>query len=119
MKQLSLGGLLAAALLAMPLAATAQNYDPSGYGGGNRDRNLGGVIASVNGGSFQLRNGRTVFLHHGTVINPTGTRLQPGMAVSVIGYPAGNGNVNANEVDVNGPRHRHHDQDAGSGYYNH
>jgi hypothetical protein len=95
-------GLLGAALLAAPIAGFAQ-----GYPYGDRDRphydqrdRYTGVIAYVNGGAFKLRNGRTVFLHNGTVINPTGVRLQPGMRVSVFGRPAGDGNINANEVDI-------------------
>ncbi len=41
----------------------------------------------------------TVPLHQGTIINPTGLTLQPGMDVSVLGYNAGS-YFAANEVDT-------------------
>src|ERR1019366_1331035 len=73
----------------------------STYNNGN-SINTGGVIASTQGSSLTLQNGATVFLHQGTVINPTGTRLQPGMQVNIIGGSGGNNAINANEIDVVG-----------------
>lgn len=94
-------GLLAAALLTMPLAAFAQRdrYNGSGVYNGNNGQTTG-VIASVNGGALKMQDGRTIFLHNGTVINPSGTRLQSGMRISVTGPSAGDGNVNANQINV-------------------
>lgn len=96
------GGLLIAALLAAPAVSSAQGY---GYGHrayDNANRTFSGTISAVNGGALAMSNGRTVFLKNGTVINPTGTRLQPGMRISVVGSPAGDGNINASEVDIAG-----------------
>jgi multidrug efflux pump subunit AcrA (membrane-fusion protein) len=66
----------------------------------NRNRQYSGVISSVSNGALTMQDGRTVFLHNGTVINPTGTRLRRGMRITVSGSSSGNGNVNAREVDV-------------------
>ena len=63
-------------------------------------RHVQGRIVSVQGSDFTLDNGRTIFLHRGTVINPTGRRLHAGQFVIVDGMSAGNHNVNANEVDI-------------------
>jgi hypothetical protein len=41
----------------------------------------------------------TVSLHEGTVVNPAGLTLAPGMIVSVVGYNAGS-SVGANEIDT-------------------
>jgi len=84
-------GFLAIALLTVPAIGSAQ---------ANGSNQYNGVISSVNGGTIALQNGPTVFLHNGTVINPGGTRLEPGMRISISGSPAGNGNINANQVDV-------------------
>ncbi len=98
---------LLAATTAVPAAALAQNY---GYGhGGNGGYNNGGygsrtqgTIGSVRGGNVQLTNGRNIFLHNGTVINPTGTTLQPGQQIFVTGNQGGNGAINADQIDVSG-----------------
>jgi len=88
---------LGAAVLA-PLAASAQPAYPQMM---HHSRgHVFGRIASVNGGSFTLDNGRTVFLHQGTVINPTGRPLHRGERVDVHGRPAGDGSVNANVIDI-------------------
>jgi hypothetical protein len=41
----------------------------------------------------------TVRLHKGTVINPTGIKLEPGFRVTIMGHPAGSVFV-ANEIDT-------------------
>jgi hypothetical protein len=86
-------GLLTAALFAAPIAGFAQG---NGYG----NAQYRGTISSVKGGAVTLNDGRTVFLENGTVINPTGIELQSGMRISIMGSPAGNGNINAGEIDV-------------------
>jgi multidrug efflux pump subunit AcrA (membrane-fusion protein) len=93
-------GLMTAALLVAPIVGSAQTapYGANGYDNGQNHTN--GVISSVNRGDLTLQDGRTIFLHSGTVINPTGTQLQPGMQVSVMGSSAGNGNFNAVEIDI-------------------
>jgi hypothetical protein len=40
-----------------------------------------------------------VELHQGTIINPTGLALQPGMEVTIIGYNRGR-SLAANEIDT-------------------
>jgi hypothetical protein len=40
-----------------------------------------------------------ISLHPGTVINPTGIRLESGFAVTIIGHPAGDSFI-ANEIDT-------------------
>jgi hypothetical protein len=111
-RALILAAATAASASAAPLAASAQvlpwplNAVLPGWANGNWQYGAnvpsGGVVASVQGSSFTLQNGKTVIMHPGTVINPTGTRLQPGMRVSLLGTPNGPGRFNANEVDVNG-----------------
>ena len=95
--------LLITALALAPLAALAQPYNypppPSGYQqGGARDVIV--WISSVQGSSFTTGDGRTVFLHRGTIINPTGITLRPGMRVHVWGWTAHNHNINADKVSV-------------------
>ncbi|HTV75315.1 MAG TPA: hypothetical protein VME66_16600 [Candidatus Acidoferrales bacterium] len=43
---------------------------------------------------------REIHLHQGTVINPRGATLSPGMTVSVHGAAQGDGSLNADEIDV-------------------
>ena len=97
-----IGALALAALISAPSLAVAQpygNYGNNGNGSGNsRSGQVTGIIQSVQGSSFTLDNGRTVFLTQGTVLSPTGLRLQSGMQVTVTGVWAGNGAINASEV---------------------
>jgi hypothetical protein len=95
----ALGAILACA----PAAAGAQDMGGMGMApmGGARHAELG-TIASVQGSSLTLGDGRTVFLHQGTVIHPTGTTLQPGMRIAVTGDRAGRRRFNANLIDVAG-----------------
>jgi hypothetical protein len=69
-------------------------------GGGMRDGQISGVVSSFGGYNLQLRNGMAVSLHQGTVINPTGTTLTPGMRVSIRGSRNSTGGFNADEIDV-------------------
>jgi len=61
-----------------------------------------GTIASVQGSSLTLGDGRTIFLHQGTVIHPTGTTLQPGMRIAATGDRDGYKRFNAGLIDVAG-----------------
>ncbi|MDB5092332.1 MAG: hypothetical protein JWO85_433 [Candidatus Eremiobacteraeota bacterium] len=101
--------LLAAALaitgLVSPLAARAQDL-PS-YArppAGSYDQTIRGRIQSIDG-TFRLtvldERGfvDAVQLHQGTVINPTGLTLAPGMSVTITGYNAGS-SFDANEIDA-------------------
>ena len=68
--------------------------------GGMNGGQIGGVISSFGGFNLQLQNGMAVSLHQGTVINPTGTTLVPGMRVSIRGSRNSAGGFNADEIDV-------------------
>ncbi len=68
--------------------------------GGMRDGQISGVVSSFGGYNLQLRNGTGVSLHQGTVINPTGTTLAPGMRVAIRGSRNSAGGFNADEIDV-------------------
>jgi hypothetical protein len=99
-----IAAILATALLGLPLAAQAQ--DVPGY-----DVQPMAAVERIQGhvlhfdGPFDLavRDERgyvdNVQLHPGTIINPTGIRLQPGMVVSIIGENAG-AFFAADEVDT-------------------
>jgi hypothetical protein len=103
-----------AALLALPTAAFAQT-DPNWHGGGYGDRGyggyvdregqIGGIVSSFWPYNLDLDRGTHVSLHNGTVINPTGITLRPGMRVQIYGHWRRDGAFEANEIDVR-PRGR-------------
>lgn len=87
-----LAALSAAVALALPAVAGAQNGYPS-YAVASQ-QNVKGTISGFNGQYtvfVQDEKGYTdnVQLHDGTVINPTGIRLQEGMKVTIYGYANG------------------------------
>ncbi len=90
-----LGLALAAGVLAAPLTASA---DVPGQ------QQLQGRVTSFDG-HYALRiqqpNGEVdaILLHQGTIINPTGLTLAPGMTVTIVGEPSGNVFA-ANEIDT-------------------
>lgn len=93
----------AALTLLAPIAAQAQEV-PSYADAASTDLQIQGRIASFDGGyNLTVRddNGYTdiVQLHDGTIINPTGLTLAPGMVVSVLGQNDGS-YFAANEVDT-------------------
>jgi hypothetical protein len=78
---------LTIAALALPLTAHAAIRTD--------EQTLHGTIASIDGKfGLTVRDERAdadlVRLHPGTVIDPTGLRLQPGMHVTITGRPDGN-----------------------------
>jgi opacity protein-like surface antigen len=92
----------AALALAAPIAAQADVL-PS-YAAVQNDQQIQGRIAAFDGAyNLQVRDNRgfidNVELHDGTVINPTGLTLAPGMIVNILGYNAGNA-FDANEIDT-------------------
>jgi hypothetical protein len=95
----------AAALLAIPTAALAQP-DPYWHGNrgayGDRQGQIGGVVAAFSPYNLDLERGTHVALHKGTIINPTGINLRPGMRVQISGYWRRDGAFEANEIDVRG-----------------
>lgn len=66
----------------------------------NSNNNNGGW----NNGGYNTGNynygGLAVHLHQGTIINPTGTTLRPGMNVRIVGHPNGDGTFEADRIDV-------------------
>jgi hypothetical protein len=97
---------LAALTLAAPMAAQAQDVPSYASGGQAADgeENVHGRIASFDGAyTLTVRDEKgfldNVQLHQGTIINPTGLTLAPGMVVSILGYNAGP-YLAANEIDT-------------------
>src|ERR1700730_1509139 len=96
---------LVALAAATPLRALAQNvpsYAEAPLADG--EENIHGRIVSFNGAyDLRVRDNRgytdDVMLHQGTIINPTGITLEPGMVVSILGYNAGS-YLAANEIDT-------------------
>lgn len=96
---------IAALVVATPLAVQAQEYpsyaQPEAV---TQDDQVHGRIVSFDGQySLQVRDERgfidNIELHQGTIINPTGLTLEPGMVVSIDGYNAGP-YLAANEIDT-------------------
>lgn len=70
----------------------------------NSDDVISGIIASIDDKyEITVRDDRgfvdDVRLHQGTIINPTGLTLQPGMRVTIFGYNAGAW-FEANQIDT-------------------
>jgi hypothetical protein len=94
---------------ALPLAAFAQEVpsyaqQPAPYAAADQDQQLRGRVVAFDGAyalSVRDENGYVdnVQLHEGTIINPTGLTLAPGMVVSILGYNAGP-YFAANEIDT-------------------
>ncbi len=96
-----LGAAIAAAALITPAIAAAQDV-PSYANGASQQ--IEGTISSINDTwniTVADANGYTdsIELHQGTIINPTGLTLEPGMSVTVDGYPDGS-NFDAMEIDT-------------------
>jgi hypothetical protein len=98
---------LAALATLTPLVAAAQDVpsyaQPAGQPA-NDDQQVRGRITAFDGAySIQVQDERgfvdNVQLHDGTIINPTGLTLAPGMIVSILGYNNGSFFA-ANEVDT-------------------
>jgi len=102
-----LAALVAASLIAAPLAAQAQGMPSYAQGQpsyASGEENVHGRIVAFDGMyNVRVRDERgfvdNVQMHQGTIINPTGLTLEPGMIVSILGYNAG-GYLAANEIDT-------------------
>jgi hypothetical protein len=98
---------LAALTFAVPLAAQAQDVPSYAQGQpsyASGEENIHGRIVNFDGEyALQVRDEQgyvdNVQLHQGTIINPTGLTLEPGMVVSILGYNAGP-YLAANEIDT-------------------
>jgi hypothetical protein len=93
--------LLALAQQVAPAAATPSYARPNNLNG---EESISGRINSFDGKYTMLvADDRgfvdTVQLHQGTVINPTGISLEPGMRVTILGYNGGHAFA-ANEIDT-------------------
>ena len=108
----AIAAFVAVLILSAPLAARAQIVDQQ------RERPAPSYAEPANGGEAQIHGRILAFdgaynvqvrdekgyvdqvqLHQGTIINPTGLTLAPGMVVSIMGYNAGSFFA-ANEVDT-------------------
>jgi hypothetical protein len=83
------------------IAASMPSY---AHGAPNGEQGISGRITSVNGKyGLDVRDSRgyvdNVEMHQGTVINPTGLSLQPGMKVWIVGYANGS-TFDANAIDT-------------------
>jgi hypothetical protein len=100
-----IAALFMAAPLAAPAPAAAQEAPTYSAGSPTNDgEQIHGRILTFDGAySVQVRDEKgyvdNVQLHQGTIINPTGLTLAPGMVVSIMGYNAGS-YFAANEVDT-------------------
>jgi hypothetical protein len=96
MKRLALIALMGSALaITMPFAASAQN--------GQYAARVG-LITDVQANQITLDSGMTVYLHEGTIINPTGVTLYRGMRVRATGMRQSHYRLDARQIDLMGPR---------------
>jgi hypothetical protein len=104
----SLAAALVLAAAAFPVGAFAQqaaaapSYARPTYS--SDEETVAGRISSFDGGyQLEVRDDRGfldhVVLHQGTIINPTGIRLQPGMSVTIYGVNRGS-MLAADEIDT-------------------
>ena len=96
--------LAATAALTLAAPSGAQAQDVPSYAVQSADEQIRGRIDSFDGGyNVTVRDERgfidNVQLHDGTIINPTGITLQPGMVVSILGTDDGP-YLAANEIDT-------------------
>ena len=94
----------AALILYLPLAASAQSAPSYAQPAPGQDAQIQGRVTAFDGGyQLKVRDEKgyidNVRLHRGTIINPTGLTLAPGMVVSILGYNAGT-HFEANEIDT-------------------
>ena len=102
--------LLALGAVALPIGANAQNSPPtdtpsySRPAAASQDEMIRGRVLSFDGNyDLQVADERgftdRVQLHQGTIINPTGLRLAPGMSVEIHGVNRGS-MFAANQIDT-------------------
>jgi hypothetical protein len=100
MKRVIRCALILAALF-LPVAARAGTSNHAAW---SCEQTIRGTIESINGKYvFSARDGRValegVTMHRGTIINPIGLQLEPGMRVTICGHAAG-GTFEADEIDA-------------------
>lgn len=99
-----LGAAIAATALIIPTLAFAQDAPPYETAAASGGTQIQGTVAAINGTwniTVHDANGYadSVALHQGTIINPTGLTLEPGMNVTIDGYADGP-NFDAIEIDT-------------------
>ncbi|HEX3466713.1 MAG TPA: hypothetical protein VHT05_01280 [Candidatus Elarobacter sp.] len=97
-----LGAAIAATALITPAIVSAQ--DMPSYAVGEANQQIQGTVSSINDTwniTVSDSNGYSdsIELHQGTIINPTGLTLEPGMSVTIDGYADGS-NFDAIEIDT-------------------
>jgi hypothetical protein len=106
--KLTIGRLLAVATIIASIYPTTTLAQPAGavtpsYALPSDTETIKGRIMSVHHYDVAVRDGRgfvdNVEMHQGTIINPTGLTLAPGMEVSVVGYNRGQ-TLAATEIDT-------------------
>jgi hypothetical protein len=100
LRRLASSALIASAL-ALPVAARA---DTNAYAMRTAEQTVHGVITSIDGRyGLTVRDDRSetdrVTLHQGTIIDPTGLQLSPGMQVTITGHP-GSATFDVNRIDA-------------------
>jgi hypothetical protein len=91
-RQVLMATLMGSALaLMMPFAASAQN--------GQLAARVG-LVTDVQANQVTLDSGMTIYLHQGTIINPTGTTLYRGMRVRAIGMRQSHWRLDARRIDL-------------------
>ncbi|MFY9646092.1 MAG: hypothetical protein WAK29_12990 [Terriglobales bacterium] len=94
--------LVAVLALVAPVTAIAQSDGQDGPG--DETVQIRGVVSSFDGAyALVVRDEQgyldNIQLHEGTIINPLGITLAPGMVVSVVGFNGGSA-IDANEIDT-------------------
>jgi hypothetical protein len=74
-------------------------YNNTPYYGAGRSGEISGIVSAFSPFNLYLDRGTHVELHQGTIINPTGIGLQPGMRVTVYGNWNSDGSFYANEIN--------------------
>jgi hypothetical protein len=97
-----LGAAIATAALITPSIVSAQEV--SSYADSGANQQIQGTVSSIDGTwniTVDDASGYSdnVALHQGTIINPTGLTLEPGMNVTIDGYPDGS-SFDAIEIDT-------------------
>jgi hypothetical protein len=94
---------IGAALLVTMAPGIASAQDKPSYASSDEDTIHGRIVSVDDPFHISVRDGRGfvdhVTLHQGTIINPTGLTLHPGMTVTVLGVNAG-ATLAANEIDT-------------------
>ena len=92
--------LTAALALTAPVCASAQNYAYQAQRQNGTHAVRTSIVSGVYANNITLDNGMTVRMHHGTIINPRGVTLYPGMRVRVTGWRQDHTHFTADVVDL-------------------